>query len=882
MKIEPPLLAPSSITRPALMARLDAASKLRLVVVAAPSGSGKTTLLTQWFRRSRQRRVAAWLSLSAPDGPRDLAAQLWGSLASATAAELSSEDDPAQALQALLAHRSGDLLIVIDDVDLAQDVPCLRLIDNLLGASTPGVHWVVSGRCLPGLNLSTWRLRDQLEVLDGADLAFDANQVVQLGRKLMDDPPTRTQAERLLAATQGWAAGVKLGLLVAARGHDIDAALADFDGGHVEMAAYLDAEVLRGQPPALRDFLISTSAVDTMTGELCDALLGQEQSQAVLEQLERSQLFVTAQDSHGHAFRYHPLFHGFLRSRLAADPAGQRALHESASRWYAGQLLFAEALVHAFASGRLAWCAELVERAALRWQRAGDIAEVVRWSERLTLEMVVQRPALGVAYATCLAISRRFDQARAVLRRLGDEHARTGMPSAFQLRTLQEILLVLSGEHEALADEPLVPDDTGDDAHLRGLQLVNRAYALFRSHRFDQAWRQATRAREILQPISPYGVGYASSVLALVERAKGDFGSAVRRVEQLWAGMRNGPRNAAWANAATSLALVRYESNRLAEARSLCEEVLPLLEAGGTHETLVTATRTLARVLAAGREHEAAMRLLDYLHGVIEGSHERRFAGQVCGDKVRLWLAMGQPARARQCAAEFGVRDASDWQAPRPYDEAWERRGMALAAILSHEARHDEARAILDVLHESAEAASYVLRLHAIEAALASCLWDAGAREEALRCLHQALVRAHGHAPSRSWFDDNPHFHLVLVAALQVPQMRRLMPAHVLKVFGAALGRGEGQRSKSANRACPAVDALTSRELEVLVLLAQGLSNQQISTRAQISLTTVKWHVKNIFAKLGVSTRVGALVRARELRLIEWGDREAARPADRR
>jgi LuxR family maltose regulon positive regulatory protein len=104
----------------------------------------------------------------------------------------------------------------------------------------------------------------------------------------------------------------------------------------------------------------------------------------------------------------------------------------------------------------------------------------------------------------------------------------------------------------------------------------------------------------------------------------------------------------------------------------------------------------------------------------------------------------------------------------------------------------------------------------------------------------------------------------------------------VLKVFGAALGRGEGQRGKSAHRSHPAVDALTSRELEVLVLLAQGLSNQQISTRAQISLTTVKWHVKNIFAKLGVSTRVGALVRARELRLIEWGDREAARAADRR
>ena len=883
---EPPLLAPSSVSRPALMARLDAASKLRLVVVAAPAGSGKTTLLTPWFRRSRQRRVAAWLTLdSPPAGPDALAARLLASLAAG--ADLTPHDadtggGPAHALQALLAQRSGDLLIVIDDIHQAQDAPCLRLLDALLAASAPGVHWVLAGRCLPALNLPAWRLRDQLEVLDGGDLAFDAGQVVQLGRKLMAEPLGRAQAERLLAATLGWTAGVKLGLLAlantaATRQLDVDAALADFDGGHVDMAAYLDREVLHEQDVPLQDFLVSTSLVDTMTGELCDALLGRDGSQAVLEKLERSQLFVTAQDSHGLAFHYHPLFHGFLRSRLAADPARQRALHERASRWYAGQLRFAEALAHAFKCGAVGWCAELVERAALRWQQSGDIAEVVHWCERLPREQLLARPALGVVYTTCLILCRRFDQAHAMLRRLVED----GTASGFHLRTLQQILQALSGEHEALNDEPPAADETDGDAQLRGLHLVNRAYAMFCAHRFDAAWRLAMRAREILQPISPYGEGYASSVLALVERAKGDFGSAARRVEQLWAGMRNGPRNAAWANAATALAVLRYETNRLAEARTLCEELLPLVEAGGTYETLAAAARTLARVRAAEHEPEAAMRLLDYLHGILEGSHERRFAAQVCFDKVRLWLAMGEPARARDCAAEFGVVDSTEWQVARPYDEAWEHRGLAMAALLSHAQRHDASCAVLQVLRTSAEAAGHVLRLHAIEAALASSLWEAGAREPALQCLHQSLLRARGHAPSRSWFDDNPRFHQVLVAALEVPPMRRLMPEHVLRVFGAALGRTDVRHTAADGRPGHAVDALTARELEVLVLLAQGLSNQQISARAQISMTTVKWHVKNIFAKLGVGTRVGALVRARELRLVEWGEQQALGPAGR-
>jgi LuxR family maltose regulon positive regulatory protein len=866
---EPPLLAPSSVSRPALMARLDAASKLRLVVVAAPAGSGKTTLLTQWFRRSRQRREAAWLTLTAaPVDPDALAARLLASLSAAGLVSPLADAPPVQALQSLLAQRSGDLLIVIDDIHLAQDAACLRLLDALLAASAPGVHWVLAGRCVPALNLPAWRLRDQLEVLDGGDLAFDAGQVAQLARKLMAEPLSRAQAERLLAATQGWTAGVKLGLLsVAAHPRDIDAALADFDGSHVDMAAYLEREVLHEQDTLLQDFLVSTGLVEAMTAELCDALLGRDGSQALLERLERGQLFVTAQDSHGLAFCYHPLFHGFLRSRLAADPARQRALHERASRWYAGQLRFAEALAHAFKSGELGWCAELVERAALRWQQSGDIAEAVQWCERLPREKLLARPALAVAYTSCLILCRRFDQAHAMLRALRESSeggpAQHAAPSAFQMRSLQQLLQALSGEYEALGDEPSVGDESDGDAQLRGLYLVNRAYAMFCAHRFDPAWRLAMRAREILQPISPYGDGYASSVLALVERAKGDFGSASRRVEQLWVGLRNGPRNAAWANAATALAVVRYETNRLAEARVLCEELLPLVEAGGTYETLAASARTLSRVRAAEREPEAAMRLLDYLHGVVEGSHERRFVAQVCFDKVRLWLAMGEPARARECAAEFGVVDASEWQLQRPYDEAWERRGMAFAALRSHAQAHDEARAVLQVLRGSAEAAGHVLRLHAVEAALASSLWEAGARDEALQCLHQSLRRARGHAPSRSWFDDNPRFHQVLIAALEIPQMRRLMPERVLRVFGAPLGHGDARPAPAH-----AVDALTARELEVLLLMAQGLTNQQISARAQISMTTVKWHVKNIFAKLGVGTRVGALVRARELKLV--------------
>lgn len=839
------------------MARLDAASRLRLVLVSGPAGSGKTTALTQWFRQGRRRRQLVWLSLAAETASApELAHALLAALGEAAA------PDPVPRLRERLAAQQGEVVVVVDDFHRLAGVADLRQVDDWLRGSAPGVHWVLAGRGQPELNLSAWRLLDQLDQLDAADMALDAAQVQALAARLAGPVPSAEQAQRLVERTAGWAAGVKLALRAARSAATTDA-WAMFDGRHADLVAYLDAEVLRQQVPALQDFLLATCIVDVLEGELCDALTGLLRSQGVLDRLDRAGLFVRPLDERRLQFRYHPLFREFLLARLAEDPDRRVLLHTRASRWYAAQGRLGDALVHAFETGDEEACAELVERFALRWPDTGEVAAVLQWSERLPRAGIVTRPGLAIACASCLLLSRRFDAARALL---ADVAAARRVP-ARELRRLHRWIDQLSG-HARGGAEPELP--AADDASpaLRGMHLTADAYALLCADRYDAAWRRATRACELLAPASPYGYVHACSVAALAERARGEFRAGARRVEQMFERVRGGPRGAAWAGAATALAYVRYEANRLDEAAALCEQALPFLEGAGAWETLLLAHVTLSRARAAAGDAEGAAQLLDRVHGLLEDGGDARFLGHVCHEKVRLWLAVGEPGRARRCADEFGLdRRVAEgaWRTPRVGDEGWERLGLAQALLLIEDGLLEEAEAVLAVVREGVARVGHVHRLLAADAALCACLWARGERDAALQRLQQALVLARGQAPSRSWFDDNPGFAALLYAALEHLPLRRLMPASVLRVFGAALGatpRVPGPRSALAGQ------ALTPREREVLALVARGLDNRQIAEYAGVALTTVKWHVKHIFAKLEADNRVAALVRARELQLL--------------
>jgi len=884
-KLTPPRPAAACITRTALLERLDRAARRKLVLLAAPTGSGKSTLLTQWHRQTRASRAIAWLSLDEQDDePVRFFCYLQGAVRSvisgfSTCIGARRDADPGALVDALattfseqLSRVDRELAIVIDDCHWLAP-PLSRGLDFLLRRSPANVHWVLAGRCLPEVSLTALRLNDDLTLIGSDELRFDRQLIVQLSRRLSHRPLSLHDAESILDRTEGWVAGVKLALLAREEPTASNAPREPFGGSHCEVASYFGGSVLQEQTAETRAFLLASSIVDRMTGELCDALLDIHHSQQILERLERAQLFIQPLDGHRHWFRYHTLFLDFLRSRLKRDEPGQVAmLHERASRWYAEHQFFDEALTHAFAAKNLAWRNELLARCSSSWLQDGEVAAVLRWSERLAPSEIAASFPIARPYVAALILCRRFNEAAEGLRALRRSHEADTLIVG-QLAVLEAMYSMLADSDDAHAIDMDRLQSTGVDVFLNGTLLTLEAYALLRRNQFDVSRRAALRAREVLHQ-SVYGRGYADAVAALADRAQGNLKSAADRCEATFAEVRSGRRSPAWVNAATSVAYTRYEENRLPEAESLCIEILPLLSVASTIENFTTAYTTLARIKSASGQIEEAAQLLEYLHSVLEGGTHRRFLAQVWAEKLVLRLRDGKTECAARLAREAQLERRflqGEFDRLRVYDEAWERAGAAYAQLLLHTERYTEAHAVLTCLRASANEAGYVYRQVRLEAALACCLGEMGEHAESFAVLNGALALTRGYGFTRGVFDEVPLLTRLIRRALDHHVLRHTLPFHYLRKFDnlfAARPRARPTPRHTPPAALP-LEPLTDREIEILRLLARGLSNTEISEHSQIALSTAKWHLKNVFAKLDVSTRTGALARARELRLVD-------------
>lgn len=887
-KLKPPLPATTCVHRPALLARIDAALRLKLLLLEAPVGSGKTTLLTQWHAQAAGQRAVAWLSLDMGD---DDPARFFPYLAEAIRCAVpgfkaclpgshgEAQQFPLQQVVTLFGEALGwlqqDLVIVLDDFQWIAALPTTRAFDFLVNRSPPNIHWILSSRRAPKLNTVPLRLGDQLATLDAVDLNFSSAQILQFGQGLCGRPLAAAEAECILSRTEGWVAGVKLALLSATGPRAAEGALHQFTGSHYEVAEYFGASLLREQSEDVRGFLVASSVVDRMTGDLCNALVDITHGQSMLEHLERQQLFIQPMDSQAHWYRYHALFHGFLRGCLRRDTARLDVLHERASRWFAEHQMYEEALHHAFAGSNAPWRRELLAHCLPVWRQGGEVAQVIRWCEKLPRAEVMGHGEICATYVSSLLLSRRFDEAATVLNELQAQADVGQAVTPARVRMLQTMLALLSdsgGGTDPEGGDPACHE--GADRYLSGVLLTLQAYRMLRRHEFDTAWRLAMRAGDQLATISLHGAGYASMVASLADRARGDVKAAAQRTKQTYARVRGGRRTPAWTHAAAALANVRYEENRLAEAEVLYTEVLPLLSVASTMEGFSTAYCTLARIKAIDRHAGEAFQLLDYLHSVLEGGRQQRFLAQLCVEKMRLCLAQDDLERARKVACEWGLPQraaAREWHVVRPYEDTWERLGFAQACLLLHQQALMESQAILAVLRESARAVGYVHREVALDAALSTCHWQAGEAEAAFRCLNRGLALTQGLGFSRGVFDEVPVLPQVIAAAFSQRKLQQPLPAEYFRKFHMLRGDGTDHPPAQAamRKLALPLEPLTDREIELLRLLARGLSNQEISAQSQIALSTAKWHLQNVFAKLDVSTRTGAVARARALQLID-------------
>ena len=904
-KLHVPRSRPDLVPRPRLAERLDEGLERGLMLVCAPAGYGKTVLLADWARRGQP--PVAWLSLDAGDndparfwrhgvaaldqvrrGLADRVGPLFGppapssyqGLVTALINELAVEPD------------AGQALLVLDDYHLIDSEAVHSSLGFLLEHRPPGLHLVLASRSDPPLALARLRGRGQLVELRAAELRFTADEAAALLRREaaisgMALPETAVTA--LVARTEGWAAGLQLAALSLRGQPDAAGFTAAFTGSHRFVLDFLAEEVLEHQSEKLRTFLLETSVLERLSGPLCDAVTGRPGSQALLEEAERAGLFVVPLDEVRGWWRYHHLFADLLRARLQAEQPGRvPGLHRNAAAWYAERGLADDAIRHAVAAGETPWAARLIEHHFdERYYLVGEGTTLQRWLSALPDGLVRSRPRLLLAQAQLAIASGQVEEMEPLLD--AAERAAPGVagepfeptvgragsmlvnvPALIAVR--RGFLAMLRGDAEAgaaFAARALAECREGEwllSSTVRGF-LAMAEWLRGRLAEAERAFASSTAEWQAAG--QPALTAWHRVQLAQVQRALGRLDAAVQTYEQALEAIAvpGRPLPPTAGPVYLGLAEVAYQRNELDRALEYVTEGIALSRQFLYGPSPAPGWVTLAWIRQAAGDPAGA------LQAIGEAEHASPVPAGLLypapAQRARLLLAQGDVAAAARWTHETGLHAEDEPRYPR------EPGYLVLARVLLAQQRPAEALALVDRLHAKAVAqdrVGSVIEAGALRAlALAACGQDV----DAVNALAEVLTLACPQSYVRVFADEGPPMAALLgrlIAAQRSGGAVAGVPLGCLARLQRAFDAGHtkpGLRSGTARAAVPGlVEQLTSRELEVLQMLAAGRSNQAIASELVITLDTVKKHVSHVLGKLGAANRTEAVTRARELGLI--------------
>jgi LuxR family transcriptional regulator, maltose regulon positive regulatory protein len=861
------------IVRDRLLTLLDASTAAPLTLLLAPAGSGKSTLLSQWLARC-DHRTTVYLPLSAADSSPVRFFRHWFEALRKAVPEFDNFSYnqlvadvalPAEAVADSLLHSfeqvSTPLIIVLDDFQHVRGTVSEAVFASLVDQLPGHVRVLLSSRVQPDLPLARLQLNDQLRVVDREDLDLSEAELRVLVELTLQRPLTDADIAQLMQMTEGWLAGIRFALL--AHDHRQARDPLNFSASHPALIEYFAQVVLRDLPALERDLLLCSAVTERFCPALCDILTGRNDAGLIIESMLARELFIQPLPDQPGWYRFHGLFQEFLRNRLQIEQPHRLAeLHRLAAGWLMVAGEYEAALVHARRSGDNDLFARLLQESCDLWSKAGEFPTLIRWVAEMPEDQVVRNSDIGFLLICGLILTRKFNQARYYMDLLQavprDEI--TGRFADDSHGPFLEVMLQLfqnETNFRLSADRAMLMDAVSQ-YDIRAFSLAILAYHHLLRAEFPAALEHAQRAKDILAQLGYHFLeSYADLILVLCDRHSGRMIQSVQSATNLFWRHDQGRRlSPAWVNAATAMAVVRYEQNMLNDALQLCEELIPLVSSACATEVIAAAYLTLVRLLHIRGEEGRATRLMSHLDRVLQLGLYDRFVAQLAHESMRQ--AFGADIQSVNRVAEqyqLARRLARGvWDHPLAYDEGWERFGLATALWLRARNEYNDASQLLSRLATVLRRDRVMARLVVVEANQAVLLSLQGQRQQAMEWLRRIFAEHGPECVNRTVFDEAPGLGELLLAAFQAgvvkaPPIYRQMFSDVIEVPVTA----------AANAAVEDL-GLTHREQEILQLLRLGLSNQSISQQTGVALSTIKWHLKNIFAKLGVSTRAEAIV----------------------
>lgn len=881
-KLNIPPIRTGLLDRPRLIRTIRDGIEGRLTLISAPAGFGKTCLVCQWIKQAKAR--VAWYSLDENDNDPSLFFRYLLTTLASRAASLKAPFKPLlhgqgmpesrDVMGRIIHHLEGvstRMVLVLDDYHEIQSEAVHDAVGFLLQNMPRGMHVIIASRHGVPFPVARLRAKGEMTEIRASDLRFTDEEAERFFREVMRVDLEATQVDRLCERTEGWIIGLRMAGLSLQDGGAGDDRSPGPAGTERFVLDYLTEEVLRRQPEEVQAFLVRTSILRRLNPDLCREVAGTKNASALMDHLQRKDLFLVPLDRKGRWHRYHHLFAESLQRCLEhSEPGAAEDLHRRAALWYAKNGYPEEAFQHAFDSRDLEFAADLLEDHLLQYLIEYEFAAVRRWVERVPEEIVRERYLLMLCRAWVIFFQEENESVEALLKDLEESAAaeksnRYGKDKRAKADDLLAALRIgmlffkdLSDDTIPLAQEALASMSPGRSVE-RGFVRLVLALANLEKGDVRPALESGRSALRDLGPTrNPYFTVYGRVVQVEGALQQGRLRSAERILEEAFESARREglPMKAYVVEFNDRLARISFRRNELDRAWELSEQGIEYARPASDKGPLLQALCMQALIQELRGRRNRATGLMEEALSLASGTGSRLRMGQARIASLRLALLQDDRHALSAWAEERDLR------IDEPFSRLFEAECLILAGLHIALGRYEEAARLLTGLRPRSEGRQRFDSLVRIDIAHAAALKGLGDREEALSVLSKAVEFARPEGYVRPFVDHAPHLYDLLKALVSLGEgpvrgyVKMLLKACSVPTPGSPT-RGRVQVDD--------VEFLTPREAEILRMIAAGMTNKEIAENTFVSINTIKTHVRHIFGKLGAADRNEAILKSREL-----------------
>ncbi len=885
-KLAPPAVSRHAVERAEICNQVFLAFSSKVVLMRAPAGFGKTTVMAQlWERYAKEGTAVAWLNLDEADNdlPRFLS-YLLISLKNpmrpeATLHELDSQQIfDAGAVLALLANHQGQreapLVLFLDELDVIRDPTVLAFIKQMINYMPKNARLVLGSRTFPEIGLGKLRAHGELLEVTPDQLRFSTDEARTLLTQSLGLELASEQVQKLVNSTEGWPTALWLASVALERRSNRADFLSGFAGSAAAVAEYLAEDVMDGQPAEVREFLLKTSVLSLLDAPLCDAVCGRTDSLQMLHQLERESLFLSIVDEPRHLYRYHSLFRDFLLSQLKKHSRESvPALHRSAANWFLEQDRPIPAIDHALETNDLAFVLPLLEKHSESLLNEGRLRLLTRWLETFP-GAVKASPHLRLLHIWAVNLTRGPQEALSLLELIDPTELGSGAELA-QYHAMQPTFLGMRDridESFALGLEriKIVKPEYGFPFVILSQTLAIDSMILGKyadAHRYvDQAHAAQSGRASALQ------MGLAGSIIGAIDLMQGRLRQALAEL-RLAAGIssddlfKSGNRNLL---SGVLLAEALYEAGDLSRAEGLLNLFLPLAQMLGLPDQLIVAHSLSSKILEQQNDPDRTLEVLTQLELLGHRLAIPRVIASARVEKSTALLLRGDASAAKDQLQR--ADDAMNWDlvSGRSYI-ANDKTTLAIGRM-RWMVRTGEASAAIALLKKDLVIALGVERNRRalkLRILLAEALEADGQHNLAMRTLSKATELGAQEGFVSIFLEEGERVRDMLRALLKNRQnetgYENADPINQLLIRLTAFHSAVVPLTRTPRLP---EEALTRKELQILKLLGQGLSNDAMAENLFVSESTVRTHLRSINTKLQANNRMHALAIARQMQLI--------------